>query len=218
MITRTYLAKDLVDIRFYTILCNLQNHICRDINNGVLINKTPEGKKMYVKLATSKKKASKGVQEVFDYLLKFTKPDDIKFLTDRLQYLDISNVRLIEDLVSNKLLMIGSINSPSPYKYYAGAGYTYSHIKGDHNLYHSITKSPPYLYRIPKNNDIDEIYEVLPIICKRYYDKLLRNAKIADAELDKKVSDIKQFIDFLNLTPQQTIYCLGIIITDVNKL
>ena len=53
--------------------------------------------------------------------------------------------------------------------------------------------------------------------CQTYFNNLIEQLKIKDAELDKKAQQVHDFIQFLNLTPNQVNYVLGTYLRDFKE-
>ena len=198
MITRCFLAHKLDYIKFYKLMCDLQNKIYIQLEKKILTTKTEIGKTCYLKLTNSKKASERGLKEVWTHLSKVAK----------------TPWRLVNDLSNGKITMIGSHGSDHPYKYYSGAGYVLKYSRDDSEcFYHPLqdyndNKIPVFKENI-KNIDIDTIYLKLNTKCQIYFDNTIEQLKIEDAELDKKAQQVQEFIEFLNLTPKQINYVLG---------
>ena len=215
MITRMFLALNTDDIRYFKIMCKLQNKIYIQLEKKILTTKTEIGKTCYLKLTNSKKSSERGLKEVWTHLSKDMEHSDREFLIERLEEVNKTPWRLMNDLSNGKMHMIGAMGTDHPFKYYIGSGYVLKYNREDSEcFYHSIPPLRPVIKENLKSVNPTEIYLKLNTKCQIYFDNLIEQLKIKDEELDKKAKQVHDFIEFLNLTPNQVNYVLGTYLRD----
>tara|TARA_Y100000361_G_scaffold26094_1_gene21122 strand:+ start:912 stop:1556 length:645 start_codon:yes stop_codon:yes gene_type:complete len=213
-----FLAQDLEDIKFYRLMCELQDKIYIQLEKNILTTKTEIGKTCYLRFNDSKKSSERGLKEVWTHLGNAMNRDDCEFLVSKLEDRHKTPWRLMNDLSNGKMQMIGAIGTDHPFQYYKGAGYILKYNRGDDNcFYHHLSNDPPVIKENLKSVNPTEICLQLSKECQTYFNNLIEQLKIKDAELDKKAQQVHDFIQFLNLTPNQVNYVLGTYLRDFKE-
>ncbi len=215
MIIRNVLAEDILEIEYFKLLSKFQHYILECMKNGIFIDRNEANKNIFVKKSGSKKCGKQGLIECYNYILNkyFIEKERID-LEKNLKRYNIPRNKLVYDLSTKNLEMIGCEYSKNCFKYYNGAGYT---LKLDKNI--------PLYYNNPKQQniykklyDLDNIVNNLNSECRNYYDSSLKSIKFNDDLLDSKLEQLKDFLNFLKLDIKEKSYLLGRILTEDEEL
>ena len=215
MIIRNVLAEDILEIEYFKLLSKFQYYILECMNDETFINRNEANKNIFVKKTNSKKCGKQGLIECYNYILNkyFIEKERID-LEKNLKKYNIPRNKLVYDLSTKNLEMIGCEYSKNCFKYYNGSGYT---LKLDKNI--------PLYYNNPKKQniykklyDLDNIVNNLNSECRNYYDSSLKSIKFNDDLLDSKLEQLKDFLNFLKLDIKEKSYLLGRILTEDEEL
>lgn len=215
MIIRNVLAEDILEIEYFKLLSKFQHYILECMNDETFINRNEANKNIFVKKCGSKKCGKHGLIECYNYILNkyFIEKERID-LEKNLKKYNIPRNKLVYDLSTKNLEMIGCEYSKNCFKYYNGSGYT---LKLDKNI--------PLYYNNPKQQniykklyDLDNIVNNLNSECRNYYDSSLKSIKFNDDLLDSKLEQLKDFLNFLKLDIKEKSYLLGRILTEDEEL
>ena len=212
MISRTFVAKDIFDIKYFKLLSKFQYHIKNCMAENIFVNRTEHNQNIFVKKTDSKKTGSPGLKECYDYIINnYFNDNETHELEEHLRRFKIQKTKLVYDTSTGILEVIGCSFSKKSFKYHEGCAYTLKFDKNIPRLYHQ--ENPQLTFK--KLNDLDEIISNLPSECNEYFKVGLKSIKFEDDLLDDKLSRLREFLVFLNLNEKQKTYCFGTLLKEI---